>query len=85
MPRNAQSRVEFTTCVRCSIPVPIYSRPSMQKHKKTRISQNADCLQTIWGPFSIKFKATAIELDQERTQLRCYKDILLNGDYHKSN
>ena len=48
-----------------------------------RTSQSADRCQAPWGPFSAKFKATANDLRQDRTQLRCYKDILLTDNYHK--
>ena len=40
-------------------------------------SQSAECLEAPWGLFSAKFKATANELHQAKTQLRWYKDILL--------
>ena len=43
-------------------------------------SQNAERLQAPWGLFSAKFKATANELHQEKTQLRWYEDILLTGN-----
>ena len=46
---------------------------------KTGTSQSAERLQAPWGLFSTNFKATANELQQERTQLRCYKDVLLNA------
>ena len=44
-------------------------------------SQSAEHLKAPWGPFSTKFKATANELCQKRTQLRCYEDILLTGNW----
>ena len=53
------------------------------KKIKVRISQCAECFETLWGLFSAKFKATANELRQERTQLRYYQDILLTGNCHK--
>lgn len=31
-----------------------------------RISQSAEYLRTIWGPFSTKFKATAFEFDKKK-------------------
>ena len=34
---------------------------------KTRTSQRAECLQTTWGPFLAKFKATAVQFGQEIT------------------
>ena len=43
-------------------------------------SQNAERLQTPWGLFSAKSKATANELHQEKTQLRWYEDILFTGN-----
>ena len=46
-------------------------------------SQSTERLQAPWGLFSAKFKATANELHQEKTQLRCYEDILLTGNCHK--
>ena len=47
---------------------------------KTGTSQNAECLQTPWVLFSAKFKATANELHQKKTQLRWYEDILLTAN-----
>ena len=47
---------------------------------KTGTSQSAERLQAPWGLFSAKFKATANELHQEKTQLRWYEDILLTGN-----
>ena len=47
---------------------------------KTGISQGAERLQAPWGLFSTKFKATANEHHQEKTQLRWYEDILLTGN-----
>ena len=35
----------------------------------------------MWS-FSVKFKATANEHDQEKTQLRCCEDILLPRNCH---
>ena len=35
------------------------------------------------GPVLSKFQATANELAQEKTRLRCYKDIMLTGNCHK--
>ena len=49
----------------------------MKMNIKTGTSQNAERLQAPWALFSAKFKATANELHQEKTQLRWYKDILL--------
>ena len=50
---------------------------------KTRTPQSGLCFQTPLGPFSAKFKVTANELGQGRIQLRCYEDILLNGNCRK--
>ena len=47
---------------------------------KARTSQSEERLQAPWGLFSAKFKATANELHQEKTQLRWYEDILLTGN-----
>ena len=46
---------------------------------KTRRSLRTVYLRTPWGPFSTKFKATANDLGQERTQLKCYKVFMLSG------
>ena len=46
------------------------------------MSKSAECLQTPWSLFSKKFKVTANELRQEKTQLRCYEDIMLTGSRH---
>ena len=51
---------------------------------KTGKSQSAWRLQASWGLFSAKFKATANELRQEKTQLRWCKSILLTGNCHKT-
>ena len=48
-----------------------------------RMSHSEECLQTLWGMFSAKFKVTANELRQERTQLRCYKNIMLTSNCYK--
>ena len=50
---------------------------------KTATSQSAERLQAPWSLFSAKFKAPANELHQEKTQLRCYKDILLTDNCFK--
>ena len=50
---------------------------------KIGTSQETECFRTLRSPFLAKFKANASELDQERTQLRCYEDILLTGNCHK--
>ena len=39
-------------------------------------SQSAERLQAPWDLFSAKLKAAENELGQEKTQLRCYEDIL---------
>ena len=43
---------------------------------KTETSRSVEHIQAPWGLFSEKFKATANELHQDKTQLRCYEDIL---------
>ena len=50
---------------------------------KTQTSQSAERLTAPWGLFSVKFKATANELRQEKAQLRCYEYILPTGNCHK--
>ena len=50
---------------------------------KTGTSQSAERLQAPWGLFLAMFKATANELRQEKSQLRCYEDIVLTGYCHK--
>ena len=52
----------------------------MKINIKTGTSQSTERLQAPWGLFSAKFKATANELHQEKTQLRWYEDILLTGN-----
>ena len=47
---------------------------------KTETSQSAERLEAPWGLFSAKFKATANEIHQEKTQLRWYEDFLLTGN-----
>ena len=37
-------------------------------------SQSAERLLVPWGLFSVKFKATANELHQEKTKLRWYEE-----------
>ena len=46
---------------------------------KTGTSQSAERLQAPWGLFSAKFKATATELREEKTQLMWYEVILLTA------
>ena len=50
---------------------------------KTATSQTAERLQASWSLFSAKVKAPANELHQEKTQLRCYEDILLTDNCFK--
>ena len=45
-----------------------------------RTSQSAECLHTLWGPFSAMFKVTTNEFGQDITQLNCYEGILLTGN-----
>ena len=46
-------------------------------------SQSAERLQAPWDLFSAKFKAATNELYKAKTQLKCYKDILLTGNCYK--
>ena len=50
---------------------------------KTKTWQSVELIITPWGLFPTKLKATANELGQRKTQLRCYEDILLPENYHK--
>ena len=50
---------------------------------KTGTSQSAERRQAPWNLFSAKFNATANDLDQEKTQLRCHEDILYTGNCYK--
>ena len=50
---------------------------------KTRTSQGAEYLRKPWGLFSTKLNATANKLGREKTQIKCYKDIHLTGNWHK--
>ena len=49
-----------------------------------KTSRSAERLRKPWGLFSAKFKASSNELNEERSQLRCYEDILLTNNCYKT-
>ena len=51
---------------------------------KTGTSQSTERLQARWGLFSAKFKATANELHQEKTQLRWHDKQLKKHTQYKT-
>ena len=41
-----------------------------EEHRQQRTKQNSKCLKTRWAVFPAKFKTTANEVGQRKTQLR---------------
>ena len=54
-----------------------------KRNKRHRTEQRAKCLGARRGPLPVKFLADANKLDQTKTQLECYKDILPTGNWYK--
>ena len=55
-----------------------------KRNKRHRTEQRTKCLGARRGPLPVKFLADANKLDQRKTQVECYKDILLTGNGTKS-
>ena len=56
---------------------------STKRKKRYRTELRAKCLGARRGPLPVKFLAEANKLDQRKTQLECYKDILLTGNWYE--
>ena len=48
-----------------------------ERNREYRIKQKAKCFRTQWSLLSAKFPATANELGQRKTQLKCKENIML--------
>ena len=54
-----------------------------ERERRYRTDQRTKSLRAQQGPLPAKFLATANELGQRKTQLKCCKDILLTRNQYK--
>ena len=59
------------------------TKNTTERNRRHRTEQRIKCLRARRGPLLVNLLATANELGRRKTQLKCYKDILLTGNRYK--
>ena len=54
-----------------------------ERNRRYKIEQKTKCLRTRRSQLPVKFLATVNEFGQRKTQLKCYKSILLPKNWYK--